>query len=186
VIQAIEKFDESKAVPFSGYLDDVLRRWPYDLPQAHLGKELSTFQRGRSKAIKRLKKRFKDRTTFAGDEIATEMGISPMSFADLEDKHRIWMKTQAATTLTWDEKSDEKLVDTSVTSGVMGGLGVVSNDIDMAHKLSLAVIDAAVSTNNFDDAYTLIDQMDASEINTKKIDALSADFVRALGERLQK
>ena len=109
-----------------------------------------------------------------------------MSFADLEDKHRIWMKTQAATTLTWDEKSDEKLVDTSVTSGVMGGLGVVSNDIDMAHKLSLAVIDAAVSTNNFDDAYTLIDQMDASEINTKKIDALSADFVRALGERLQK
>ena len=186
VIQAIEKFDESKAVPFSGYLDDVLRRWPYDLPQAHLGKELSTFQRGRSKAIKRLKKRFKDRTTFAGDEIATEMGISPMSFADLEDKHRIWMKTQAATTLTWDEKSDEKLVDTSITSGVMGGLGVVSNDIDMAHKLSLAVIDAAVSTNNFDDAYTLIDQMDASEINTKKIDALSADFVRALGERLQK
>lgn len=41
VFTAIEKFDESASVPFSGYLNSVLNRWPYDLPNLHLGQDLS-------------------------------------------------------------------------------------------------------------------------------------------------
>ena len=45
------KYDEKSNVPFSGYLANVLRRWPYDLPNNELGVELAKFQRERSKAI---------------------------------------------------------------------------------------------------------------------------------------
>jgi len=50
----MQKFDETQPIPFSGYLSNVLRLWPYDLPDNELGKPLSKFQRIRAKAEEEL------------------------------------------------------------------------------------------------------------------------------------
>ena len=54
ILRAAGKFDEKQCVPFSGYLANVLQRWPYDLPNMELGLELAKFQRVRTKAINKI------------------------------------------------------------------------------------------------------------------------------------
>lgn len=181
VLAAIEKFDESKAVPFSGYLNSVLKRWPYDLPTAYLGKDLSGFQRQRSKALKRLKKNFGEHS-FTTAQIADEMGMEQSKFADLEEKHRTWTGAQNATTLTWDENSDEKMVRGNVSDGLTPRQD--PSDIHLIHKLSLATIQAGLNTGLYDDAFSLISQVDSSELNMSLIQSVSEDFIRELGQLL--
>lgn len=178
VLTAIEKFDESASVPFSGYLDSVLKRWPYDLPAAHLGKDLSAFQRVRAKAVARLKQEHGDRV-FSNVEIAAAMELDQTSFNDLEEKHRVWTKTQNATTLNWEDNSNEKMASASVTGGA--GFVEVHSDVRLANKLSFAVIQAALNTGEFDDAFSIISQIDISEINMGRIDSVSESFIQELG-----
>lgn len=174
VLMAIEKFDESTGVPFSGYLNSVLRRWPYDLPSTHLGKDLSNFQRQRSKALNALKEKYGNKS-FSHTDLAGEMGLEQSKFNDLEEKHRVWTKTQNATTLTWDENSDEKIVDMS------GINNQVSTDIKLANELSYATIQAALNTQQYNDAFTIISQIDLSELNMSKIKLVSETFIQELG-----
>lgn len=181
VIAAIEKFDESTSVPFSGYLNSVLNRWPYDLPYTHLGKELSNFQRQRAKALDALKKKTK-KTEFTHAEIAEAMKADRAWFDNLEEKHRMWLSAKSATTLTWAENSEEK-----------GGVSVLTEvarppvpptDIALANRLSLALVQTAIVTENFDDAFSLMSQIDASDINLAKIREVSEEFIQALGAEL--
>lgn len=182
VITAIEKFDEKASVPFSGYLDNVLGRWPHDLPVSHLGKDLSLFQRQRSRAIKSLTKRLGDDRLFTADEISKEMEISRESFNDLEEKHNIWTKIRTSTTLTWDENNDEKLVvDEAISSGVSN-----SRDIELSNKLSYAIINAAIHSEQWDDAFLVIEHMDINEVDFTSMKKLSPEFVKKLAEYLSK
>ena len=96
VLEAIEKFDESASVPFPGYPDNVLKRWPYNLPSYFLGKELSQFQKDRAKAIDELKDEFGAEQVFSYEDIADKMGISQDYFYDLEEKHKAWIGTKNA------------------------------------------------------------------------------------------
>lgn len=180
VLTAIEKFDESASVPFSGYLNTALKHWPYDLPSTHLGKELSDFQRKRAKAIGNLQHREGDSASFSNQEIAEEMGKDIQKFNEMEERHRIWKGTRAATTLTWEENSDEKLVHRNI-SGDFSGIGNAPSDIELANKLSFAVIQAALNTNDYTDAFSIISQMDASELNMGRIKAISEPFIQELG-----
>lgn len=182
VLTAIEKFDESSSVPFSGYLNSVLKRWPYDLPATHLGKDLSAFQRQRSRAIEALKTKVGEDRNFTNIELAGAMELDQTSFNDLEEKHRVWTKSRSATTLTWDESADEKLVDTNL-SGEFGGVTTAS-DILLAHKLSLAVIQTAINTEAYEDAFSIISQIDSSELNLVKIKEVSPSFIQELGSVL--
>lgn len=178
VMTAIEKFDESASVPFSGYLNSVLNHRPYDLPTIHLGKELSTFQRQRSKAVEALKKRWGEERNFTSEEMAAEMNMGTLKFNDMEERHRIWTRSRNATTLTWDENSDEK----SAEYNLSGNLSNLSqSDIALAHKMSLAVIQSALNTGCYDDAMTIISQIDASEINMGRIQTVSEHFIQELG-----
>lgn len=179
VISAIEKFDESSSVPFSGYLNSVLQRWPFDLPADTLGKELSSFQRSRSKALTAMKKTYADKKNFSNVEIATAMGMDQSKFNDLEEKHRVWMKSRNATTLTWDENSDEKMIESSNMSGDFTGPS--ASDIALAAKLSHCVVKAALNTGLYEDALSIITQIDASEINMNKIEEVSENFIQELG-----
>lgn len=180
VLMAIEKFDETSAVPFSGYLDAVLRRWPYDLPATHLGKDLSSFQRQRAKAVTALKLEHGDRN-FSNIELASFMEMDQMKFNDLEEKHRIWNRTQNATTLTWDENADEKLI----SNNMSGGVGdIAASDILLANKLSYSVIQTALNTGNYHDAFSIISQIDISEISMNKIETVSEEFIQELGRLL--
>lgn len=183
VLEAIEKFDESSSVPFSGYLNSVLRRWPYDLPSIHLGKDLSSFQRTRSKAIQALAARNPEAKSFTSEVIAEEMGMDFNEFAGFDEKHKVWTRAQTATTLTWDENSDEKLVDQNLS----GDLSADSSqtDVVLASRLSLAVVEAAKATGDFDDAYFIISQIDSSEVNLSQLGDLSPSFIRSLGASLQ-
>lgn len=183
VLTAIEKFDETSSVPFSGYLNSVLRRWPYDLPNAHLGQDLSAYQRNRAKAVARLRqKNGQPSSQFSAVELADEMGMRLSDFTDLEEKHHVWIKTKNATTLTWEENSEEKQGET-----VMGSVGVTSaskSNVHQCNKLSFALISAALNTDKYDDAFIVISQVGADEINLGKIRETGEDFILELGSVL--
>lgn len=184
VITAIEKFDESASVPFSGYLDSVLKRWPYDLPMLFLGKDLSTFQRERSRAITRLREKHNDKDgvmNFTAKTISEEMGLSSIEFGDLEESHKAWLRSQTATTLTWGETAEEKSA-----SNVMEGSDDSLTNILLASDISESIIDAALETGLYDDALTTISQIDLHDIDMKRLANLSMDFVIALGKQLEK
>lgn len=177
VIAAIEKFDESSAVPFSGYLNSVLHRWPYDLPADHLGKDLSSFQRERSKAIKKLGDGDEQRT-HSHEAIAKEMGLSIDEFMESEEKHQIWVKTQTASTLTWTESSEEKQVESNLSGDFTSN--AVDTDILLANSISKATIAAAIESRSFEEAFFVISQIDTPELDIAQLRNLSEAFVKAL------
>lgn len=181
VIESIEKFDESASVPFSGYLNSVLKRRPYDLPYTHLGKELSNFQRQRAKAIVALKNKTEGRTDFSRDEIGEEMDLDKHTFGGLEERHKVWLATRSATTLTWGENGEEKL-----SKSLVGGHGpsTAPTDIFLANRLSYALVRTALNTGNYEDAFSIISQVDVSDINLSRIREVSEDFVQQLGAEL--
>lgn len=183
VITAIEKFDEASSVPFSGYLNSVLHRWPYDLPHLHLGKDLSMYQRSRAKAIARLRaKSGVPDGVFSAEELASEIGISNATFADLEEKHQIWMKTKSATTLAWGDNGEDK-------SGeqVMGHLGQGNarhTDVIKANALSVALLDAALESRKFDDAFMVISHMGLEVFPEDTLHKTSKKFTVSLARKL--
>lgn len=183
VIAAIERFDEKSSVPFSGYLNAALIHWPYDLTYDYLGKDLADFQRGRSRALKKLRKEHGgENSTFTHADLAKAMDLDPLDFADMESKHRVWLGSKSATTLTWDQSSDEKLVHENVT----GGFDHYSapSDIELAHRLSTAIVNAAISTDLYEDAFSLISQVDATSLDNEKIKGSDPLFIAALGKEL--
>lgn len=183
VITAIEKFDESASVPFSGYLDSVLKRWPYDLPMLFLGKDLSSFQRERSRALTRLRDKHGDEDgtmSFSAKSISEEMGLSSFEFTDLEESHKAWLRSQTATTLTWGETAEEK---SSVN--VMEPLETAESDLELASAISYAIVAAALETGLYEDALATASQIDLHDIDMKKLADLSMDFVVALGRQLE-
>lgn len=183
VITAIEKFDESASVPFSGYLDSVLKRWPYDLPMLFLGKDLSTFQRERSRALTRLREKAGDEdgtTSFSAKAISEEMGLDSFEFTDLEESHKAWLRSQTATTLTWGETAEEKS-----STNVMEPLETAESDLELASKISEAIVNAALKTGLYDDALVTASQIDLHDIDMRKLAELSQEFVVALGKQLE-
>jgi len=183
VITAIEKFDESASVPFSGYLDSVLKRWPYDLPMLFLGKDLSTFQRERSRALTRLREKNGDKDgnlSFSAKAISEEMGLSSFEFTDLEESHKAWLRSQTATTLTWGETAEEKS-----STNVMEPLETAESDLELASKISESIVGAALETGLYEDAFVTASQIDLHDIDMRKLADLSRDFVVALGRQLE-
>lgn len=95
----------------------------------------------------------------------------------------MWLRTKRATELNWEGRSDEKEADQH-SNIMMGGVGTIPSDTDLAHKLSVAVVSSAIDTGRFDDAYTLISQIDVRDIDMKQVESLSPEFVKALGSKL--
>lgn len=183
VLTAIEKFDESSSVPFSGYLNSVLRRWPYDLPNHHLGKDLSVFQRNRSKAVASLREKTGDPTgQFTAAELADEMGMTLSSFIDLEEKHHIWMKTKNATSLVWDENSEEKGGEQVL--GALGDSSARKSNIAQANNLSKAIVAAALDTGQYADAFKVISQMGTEDLDQARLQSCTPAFILSLGNFL--
>lgn len=180
VLEAIEKFNDDKPVPFPGYLYVVLNRWPYGLPNEHLGDQLADFQRQRAKALKALKKE-SDREEYSSRELSDQMGIPHSQFIALESNHKVWLSSRKAKTLTWAENNEERGGQDLVT-----GLNPTSSpsDVEMSHKLSLAAIRAANSTEMYNDALVLISQIDLSDINMAALRGISEEYIQSLGAEL--
>lgn len=183
VISAIEKFDESSAVPFSGYLNSVLHRWPYDLPADHLGKDLSSFQRERSKAIKQLDLGIEEEHRIhSHEDISKEMGLTLEEFLESEEKHQIWIKTQTASTLTWDATAEEKQVEANLSGDFTSGS--VGMDVILANRISFATVKAAIESGSFEEAFFLISQVDTPELDLTQLKNLSPAFTKGLTRNL--
>lgn len=182
VIAAVEKFDEQAAVPFSGYLNSVLRHWPMDLPIKTLGKPLAEFQKKRAKALEELNKEFPDKKNFTYDEISENIGMEIAEFAEMEDSHRVWTKLKNSTTLTWDESAEEKETIVSIAGGEQRSQK--QKNVELANKISTAIIESAIDTELFDDAYSLISQLDSSDLNFGKLKKISSEFIQDLGLKL--
>lgn len=180
VLTAIEKFNEASAVPFSGYFNSSLQYWPYDLPAMHLGKELSSFQRARSKAITALQKEQSEEVeNFTNREIADVIGMDIIKYNHLEERHRVWMRTRSATTLNWDESTDEKQIEVNL-SGELAGESA-DTDIDLAHRMSVAILNTALKTGKFENSFWLINQVDAPEVSIDDIQNVDPVFIEELG-----
>lgn len=180
VISAVKKFDENASVPFSGYLSNVLRYWPYDLPDEYLGKELSKFQRDRKKAIDQAESEGLSVDGNIPIEVIAEIMEMPLKqYIELNNQHETWLAEKNSTTLTWEDSSNEKkgtLVGESKTN-------TKGNTVELA-KMSMATVKSAVDTKDWDSAYELIFQIDSSEIDPNVSSRLSREFVQKFAEYL--
>lgn len=179
IILALKKFDETKGIPFSGYLTSVLRHWPYDLPDEHLGKELSSFQRELSKAIKYAQEEMGYEGKQVPDDIIIEiMDIEMTYYLDMLSRHGTWLKSRRASTLTWDDSANEK-----------AGLSIgyerpVDRDIETLHDISHASLIAAIETNDWSSAYKMIDAIDHSDLDLSIMNELEEEFLKELRENI--
>lgn len=182
ILEAIEKFDESASVPFPGYLDTVLRRWPYNLPGQFLGKELSQFQKDRARAIESLKNLHGGDIVFSHQAIATEMGVTYTHFIDLEEKHKAWIGTKNAEPLIREDRNEEKTG--SNTESMTMQASTASSSSAMSNRITIAAVRAAMNTGQFDDCIALSGQIDSGEIVPETISSLSNVFVEDFSQQL--
>lgn len=175
VLEAIEKYDESASVPFSGYLDTVLKRWPFNLPAQHLGKELSQFQKDRAKAIEKLKKEHGEDIIFTHNAIAEKMGVDMLTFADLEEKHRAWLGAKNADSLFITDSAEERSSLNHKHQAVISR-GVQSNPA-LANAITTTILKCGLRTGRFNDVYTISHCVDSGTPPQKMVETLSKDFV---------
>lgn len=152
IIKAIQKYDETSGVPFSGYLAFVLNRWPYDLPDNILGKPMANYQRRRARVVKELKQFYTE------EEISLEMirDRLPMytdsQFKTYEEWNNQWLKIRGATNLTWKDKNAEKI-------GVNLTASHSHIDNNYRSKITRAILNACVKTDNQIKAIELLNQL---------------------------
>lgn len=178
VILAMKKFDEEASVPFSGYLSNVLRYWPYDLPDEFLGKELAKFQREKKKAIDSFVDGDNNRGNIPVEDLAEHMEISLEDFLSLNEEHENWLAELNATTLTWEDSANEK------KGEMLGTTEQIKPDIELLSKMSIAVVKSAVDTKSWDSAYLVIKQLDMSEIDEDLKSKLNPEFIMKFAEHL--
>lgn len=171
VITAMKKFNEQASVPFSGYLSSVLRHWPYDLPNEHLGKDLAKFQRDRKKAIDEAQEEEYEGENVPVEVLADLMDMSKQEYIDLNSEHENWLAAKNATTLTWEDSANEK------KGQLLGHETSAEVDLVKLAKISLAAVKAGVDTGDWKSSEILISQIDESEINSNISEMLSQEFL---------
>lgn len=178
VLSAIESYDESKAVPFSGYLEASIKWWPYDLPSQYLGNDLSKFQLAKSRAIKEIQKTrmVNPSESISNLDLASQMGIDLERFLELEDENLNWMKYKSATTLSWESGSDEK-ASSSITN-----LSDRSSDehIALCSVLTKSILKATLRSNCFVDGIKATRMIDSGEFSEESFSSLDESFVSEL------
>lgn len=175
VIIAMKKFNENASVPFSGYLSNVLRHWPYDLPNEHLGKELSKFQRDRKKAIdKGLAEGLSRDRTVPIEVLAEIMDMSLEDYVELDNEHQNWLSEKNATALTWDDSANEK------RGRLLGESDTEYSKITDLSNLSLATVNAALDSEDWNSAFHVISQIDTEDIDENLGMKLSEEFSESL------
>lgn len=156
IITAMKKFDETQPVPFSGYLSKVLNFWPYDLPDEKLGKELSSFQRQRQRAINEITKNNQSNASISNRVLAQAMNMPLPKFMDLNNQHKAWLGEHNSTTLTWEDSSNEK----QGRPISYEEPGLVDNDnYKLAFSISKGVVLSALDTDDYEDALKIINNM---------------------------
>ena len=172
ILRAAGKFDEKQCVPFSGYLANVLQRWPYDLPNMELGLELAKFQRVRTKAINKIIQE-RESEDYTEEEIQIMLPYTKEDYYRLLSEHDRWNNIRTASSITWDEKGNEK-----------SGVNIFDNKesekikINLANKLSISLFKTAIETNDYKSLFKVIQNF-KGDSSIPKID-LNEEFKNSL------
>lgn len=175
IITALSKYDEKSCVPFSGYLSTVLQRWPYDLPDIYLGKELALFQRKLSRARNYLIENRKDVT----DEALIEhMEIYDKDkFYNLLNDHENFLKLKMIDTMTWDDKDSEKLGRSLTNSDPTEYSAKVSSN------MSIALLKSVLETEDYFSFSDILNHYGNLDNDYSKL-SVSDNFKKVFGEKL--
>ena len=178
VITAMKKFDENASVPFSGYLNSVLRHWPYDLPNEFLGKDLAKFQRERKKAIEFVKEEGYKGDNVSIETLAEKMDISKDKYVELNSEHENWLAEKNSTTLIWEDSANEK------KGELLGSEAAIKVDVKKVATISLAAVRAGIETKDWSSMTAVISQIDKSDIDKNLNEKLSSEFLASFAKNL--
>lgn len=177
IMLALTKFDNSKAVPFSGYLANVIERWVYDLPDIKFGKEFALFQRQLSKAERECIAKGKDSKDIESLYEYMEKDVYTFSeFKILYEEHLRWLG------LTFTSSLPSERMGLALKS-----LRGAKDNTELSYRLGLAVIDFALKTEAYEEADKIISYIeeDSGELcNIELSDELKGIFYECCKENM--
>jgi len=169
VLTAIQKYDETQSVPFSGYLANVLRSWPYDLPSEEYGKQLSAFHRNRQKLIKECNK--KNEPVPEPRELAEILGITYEEYLEFDFEYNNWRKKKFAEEIVFDKnKGNEKKAYNLMSKKT-------TEDLDQSYNFSKMILRLFRETKDAKSVYALL---------TNDLDNIDSSFKEELYNATQK
>ena len=169
VLTAVQKYDETQSVPFSGYLANVLRSWPYDLPSEEYGKQLSAFHRNRQKLIKECNK--KNEPVPEARELAEILGITYEEYLEFDFEYNNWRKKKFAEEIVFDKnKGNEKKAYNLMSKKT-------TEDLDQSYNFSKMVLRLFKETKDAKSVYALL---------TNDLDNIDSSFKEGLYNATQK
>lgn len=180
VFTALQKYDESSAVPFSGYFTNVMNRWPYDLPNEALGKELSDFQRDKSRAIKSLQQE-NEEEAISDIELCKAMGYDYNDFIRLEEQNNRWTNLRNAKDLSFESSGDDR---DGELVGAVNAVGYAETDRRLSCIISLSLLDTVLVTEDWGCFDLVLYSIITNNINENMHKGLSDEFKNELRRNL--
>ena len=181
VISAMQKFDEEASVPFSGYLSTVLQRWPYDLPDIVLGRDLAKYQRDKSKIVNELTQNFSS-IKIDDEEIFSRLsGYTREQFEELRNADNHWNGIRNATELQWKDNGNEKKVSDEYYTHESSESS--SSNAILANNLSIAVLKATCETKDLDSFFNILEHFGGALEDLAKLE-ISNEFKVSLAKHI--
>lgn len=174
---AMEKYDETKPVPFAGYFANVLRFWPYSLPENELGRELSQFQREKSRLVEKEQQNFVSEH-IPDEHLANLMDMDLEKFKRLNVDNNQWVAFYNAT----DIYTETEIIGSSLDLDTKER--ETKNSRLLAYNISLAIIKATVDTGEHESALELIKLMEDTSSIPEHVQ-LTDSFKYSLGAYLK-
>lgn len=179
ILTAIQKFNEKASVPFSGYLATVLQRWPYDLPDEELGKQLASFQRARAKAIAKIQaEQGVEEQAITEKEICKAMGYTMKEFHAFEQQHTRWTNLKNAHTLFWDENAQEKIGESIFIQRD------AKADIQRKFVIQYAILKGAVETHSWESCVDLLLPLIQGKDDNLNFEHIAENYKQAIKKQL--
>ena len=107
------------------------------------------------------------------------MEMSLEEYVRLNNEHENWLAEKNATTLAWEDSSNEK-------KGIL--IGVAENpkiDYKKKAEMSLAAIEAGLETKDWKSTFIIIEQIDKDEIDEDIRSKLSMEFIMKFAKQLK-
>lgn len=178
ILTALQKFDESQPIPFSGYLNKVLQVWPYDLPDLELGKPLAKFQRERSKAEQKLiTEKETTRVSLTDIQELLSERYTKEEFYELEEQHQRWLSMKKLNDLTWEENGEDKPSESIFVDSQ-------PEEVEFSHKITKALLSSAIKSEKYALGIKLIENLGSKDESLKQIGELPDSFKKILMEEL--
>lgn len=185
ILTALSKYDETSAVPFSGYFTTVMAHWPYNLPEIELGRELATFQRSMSRVLKELED-IENTNEISSDMIKEKMldEYSSDDFDRLYSENKYWYNMRNTQDLYYDDNRECKALHVVDNRSSVQ----VKSDKSLACSISISLIETAVKTELWNDFFAVLKIIINNGIgsNNNLYEVLSDEFKEELMITLEK